>query len=60
MSNEVIFVERIQLKDYLIGVKCSANCDIKKIKSILKSNKMSHVKIYKSSGLLDLNLKLKC
>jgi hypothetical protein len=60
MSNEVMFVERIQLKDYLIGIKCSDNCDIKKIKSILKSNKMSHVKIYKSSGLPDLNLNLKC
>jgi hypothetical protein len=63
MGHEVLFIERINLKDYLIGIayhRCNTS-KIKKIKSILKSNKMSHVKFYKTPKLLpDLNLKLKC
>ncbi|ARF12316.1 hypothetical protein Klosneuvirus_4_131 [Klosneuvirus KNV1] len=56
MDYEILFIGRIILKEYLIGILCP-ECDkttLNKIKSILKKNKLDKVQLYTSTKLPDL------
>ena len=55
-SHEVMFIGRIILKDYLVGIMCP-NCDesaINKIKKTLKIHQMDHIKIFTGNSFPDV------
>jgi len=62
MGHELLFIARILLEDYLIGIFCPRcnNKELKQIEKLLKKNKMEHVKLFTKSKYLpkinELNL----
>ena len=57
---EILFVGRILLEDYLVGVLCPKCNDekIDEIKTLLNKSKLKNVKIYRSNKLPAINMSL--
>lgn len=60
MDHEILFIGRIMLRDYLIGVVYPDSEMKEQIKVALKKNKMGKVKLYKSSELPNLKIAIPC